>query len=79
MTWSQDVRRHPGGSIDFDSYRQSALAMRRQAMRDAATLRTASAGTLVVAGVLGFALMVGSLRTVGDRMADASFRASQTR
>jgi hypothetical protein len=79
VTQTQDIRRHPSGSIDFDSFRQSAMAVRRQAIRDARTLRMAPAGTLVIAGALGFVFTVGSLHTVGDQMAAASSHASQTR
>ena len=55
---SDDVRRHPDGSIDFDFYRAEAVQLRRQALRDA--LRSANAGTSVMAGALGFAIVIPS-------------------
>jgi hypothetical protein len=76
---SDEIRRHPSGSAEIDFYRQNAIASRRQAMREARVLRAASAGTLVVAGVLGLVFTTGVLRTVADQMAEASFQASQTR
>jgi hypothetical protein len=33
MTLSLSVRRHPDGSIDFDSYRRAAARERQEAMR----------------------------------------------
>lgn len=75
MSSSDYLHRHPSGS---GLYGQSGVATRAQAMRDARTLRSVSADTLVVAGVLGFVLTAGSLRTVADQMTEASFRASQT-
>ena len=53
MTQTDTVRRHPNGSIDLDFYRVGATALRRQAMRDAATLRKALVGALVTMSVLG--------------------------
>ena len=35
MTPSASVRRHPDGSIDFDSYRRAAARERREAMAGA--------------------------------------------
>jgi hypothetical protein len=57
---TDEIHRHPDGSIDFDFYRIQATALRGQAMRDAATLRLASAGAVVMAGALGFALVIPS-------------------
>ena len=56
MTQTDTVRRHPNGSIDFDFYRAGATALRRQAMRDGATLRKALAGALVTMSVLGLVI-----------------------
>ena len=50
--FSQDVRRHADGSIDFDFYRIRAIALRRQAMRDGFTLTSAFAGVLTMLGAL---------------------------
>jgi hypothetical protein len=69
MTQTHDIRRHPDGSIDFDFYRASAAELRRQAMRDNRTLRVASAGAVVMAGAIGFALVVPSAPVPGDRIA----------
>ena len=67
---TDDVRRHPNGCIDFDFYRTRATALRGQAMRDAATLRLASAGAVVMAGALGFALVIPpAISTVHDHVA----------
>jgi hypothetical protein len=48
----QDIRRDPGGSIDFDFYRVRATALRSQAMRDGRTIRAACAGVLTIVGAL---------------------------
>ena len=37
-TESQDIRRHPDGSIDIDFYRTRAAALRGQAKRDGVTI-----------------------------------------
>ena len=50
--FSQDVRRHADGSIDFDFYRMRAIALRRQAMRESFTLSSACAGVLTMLGTL---------------------------
>ncbi len=55
---SQDIRRHPGGSIAFDFYRARATALRGQAMRDAATLKAALAGTLTMTAMLVIVMLV---------------------
>ncbi len=55
---SQDIRRHHDRSIDFDSYRTRATALRGQAMRDAATLRSACAGVLTMVGALAVVFLV---------------------
>jgi hypothetical protein len=54
----QDIRRYPDSSIDFDFYRTRATALRGQAMRDAATLRSACAGVLTMVGALVVVFLV---------------------
>ena len=53
-----DVHRHSDGSIDFDFYRTRAAVLRRQALRDMATQRIAPIGARVMAGALGFAIVI---------------------
>jgi hypothetical protein len=55
-----DVRRRSDGSIDFDFYRTRAATLRRQALRDMATQRLAPLGARVMAGALGFAIVIPS-------------------
>ena len=56
---NDEVRRGPDGSIDFDFYCARAAALRRQAFRDA--LRSpAAARASVMAGALGFAIVIPS-------------------
>ncbi len=62
------IRRHGAGSIDFDFYRTRATAMRGQALREAATLRMAAAGAAVMAGALGFAVVIPSATSMGHQM-----------
>ncbi len=50
--FSQDVRRHADGSIDFDFCRIRAIGRHRQAMRDGFTLNSACAGVLTMLGAL---------------------------
>jgi hypothetical protein len=50
--FSQDVRRHADGSIDFDFYRTRAISLRGEAMRDGLMLRYACAGALTMLGAL---------------------------
>jgi hypothetical protein len=63
---SDEVRRRPNGSIDYDFYRAEAERLRRQAIRDAA--RSTAGGAAVMAGALGFALVIPSAAPV-DRVA----------
>jgi hypothetical protein len=63
QTSSQDVRRRADGSIDFDFYRVRATALRRQAMRDGFTLRSACAGVLTMLGALAVFLHVAAAPT----------------
>ena len=55
---SQDMRRHPDGSIDIDFFRTRAAALRGQAKRDGVMLKMASAIVLTVAGGLALAVLV---------------------
>jgi hypothetical protein len=57
-TESQDIRRHPDGSIDVDFYRARAAALRGQAKRDRVMLKMASVIVLSVAGGLALAMLV---------------------
>jgi hypothetical protein len=52
MKRSHEFRRLPGGSIDFDFYRKRAMALRRQALRDGATLKMALRSILIMVAVL---------------------------
>ena len=81
MTQTHDIRRHPGGSIDFDFYRTSATALRGQAMRDNRALRVASAGAVVMVAALGFALVIlpATAPALGDRIAAMLSNSSKTR
>ena len=56
-----DVHRHSDGSVDFDFYRTRAAVLRRQALRDMATQRLAPIGARVMAGALGFAIVIPSV------------------
>jgi len=55
-----DVRRHSDGSIDFDFYRKRAAMLRNQAMREVATQWIAPVAVRVMAGALGFAIVIPS-------------------
>lgn len=79
MNQNHDIRRHPDGSIDFDFYRANATALRGQAMRDNRSLRMASAGNVVMAGAIGFALVVPSASVPGERVAASFSNLSLTR
>jgi hypothetical protein len=79
MTETPTARRDAYESIDFDFYRTRAAALRGQAMRDAATLRTASVGALVMAGALGFAIAIPPAGTAHDRLAAAWSASTQMR
>ena len=73
-----DIRRHQDGSLDIDFYRSRAIAERRSAMRDDRALRMACAGGLVMAGALGFAVVLPSAPTA-ERMAAALTSWAHTR
>ena len=76
-----DIRRHPNGSIDLEFYRASATALRRQAMHDNRPLRGASASAMVMAGAVGFALVIppATMPALGDRIAAMFSSSPQTR
>ena len=57
---TRDVHRRSDGSIDIDFYRARATTLRRQALRDMATPRLAPLGARVMAGALGFAIVIPS-------------------
>jgi hypothetical protein len=65
---TQDIVRRQDGPLDF--YRTRSTALRGQAARDRAALRTAAAGVLVMAGALGFAIIIPS--PAADRAVAAS-------
>ncbi len=65
----EPTRRHERGSIDFDFYRARATALRGQAQRERWSLRAVAAGTLVVAGAIGLALVIPSAPKLGERIA----------
>jgi hypothetical protein len=52
------VRRRPRDWVDLDIYRTDVTALRGHRIRDAHALRTVTTGALVLAGVLGFAVVV---------------------
>jgi hypothetical protein len=54
---TRDVHRRSDGSIDI---RARATMLRRQALRDMATQRLAPLGARVMAGALGFAIVIPS-------------------
>jgi hypothetical protein len=70
MTQDPHIRRQQDGSLDIDFYRTRAVAERRHAMRDDRALRMACAGGLVMAGALGFAVVL-PLSPAADRMVAA--------
>lgn len=73
MTELPPVHRHSDGSIDFDHYRNRATALRRQGLRDAATLKSAATGAMVMVAAIGFAIAVPSIgETARDQVASRS-------
>ena len=68
---SQNIRRRPESSIDFDFYRTRATTLRGQAMRDAFTLRSACAGFLTMVGALAVVFLVAAapMRTPNGHVA----------
>jgi hypothetical protein len=69
MSEEHIVRRHGDGSIDFDFYRTQATALRRQALRDSAVLRTACVGVMV--GAIGFAVVLPAANAVARKQVAA--------
>jgi len=74
------IRRRPRDSVDFDIYRTEATALRGHEMCDAHTLRMITMGGLVLAGVLGFAVVVpaATSKATGQRPAAEISSPSQT-
>ena len=68
---TETIHRRSDGAIDLDFYRAGATAQRRQAMRDSRSLKIAAAGMLVMAGAVGFAIVIPSTPSPGDRIAAA--------
>jgi hypothetical protein len=64
-----NIHRDAYGAIDIDFYRTRATALRGQAMRNAAALRTTSVGALVMASALGFAIAIPSAAAGQERLA----------
>jgi hypothetical protein len=75
---TQHVRRRQDGSPDIDFYRSRPIAERRRAMRDDRALRMACAGGLMMAGVLGFAVVL-KISPAADRMVAAISNWTHTR
>ncbi|MGZ3411053.1 MAG: hypothetical protein ACXWJW_04300 [Xanthobacteraceae bacterium] len=57
-TRTTGIRHHAGGSIDFDFYRTRATACRRQALRDATSVKSVCAILLVSFGALALTVAV---------------------
>ena len=55
------------GACDFDSYRTSATALRRQAMRDGKTIRAVRAALMTLFSVLCLAVLVATAPTPASR------------
>jgi hypothetical protein len=55
---SQDVRRHPDGSIDSDFYRTRATALRGRSTRDASTWTAACAFVLTTVSAIIVAVLL---------------------
>ena len=62
-----DVRLHNDGSIDFDFYRRGAAALRRQALREAATLKTVRTALLAMAATFGVVMLLAASSTPAPR------------
>ena len=61
------ARRHADGSIDYDFYRKGAIALRRQAMREAGMLKAVRAGLVALAATLGAVVLIASSSTPAPR------------
>ena len=62
-----DVRRHADGSIDFDFYRRGAAKLRRQALREAGTLKTVRTALLAMAATFGVVMVLAASSTPAPR------------
>jgi len=60
---SQDVRRHPDGSIDFDFYRTRATALRGRSPRDPSTWTAACAVLLTMMSAFIVAVLLAASPT----------------
>ena len=60
---TDSVRRHADGSIDFDFYRATMIALRRQAMRDTHVLRTAAVGAVMTVAAMSFVAAILAMPT----------------
>jgi hypothetical protein len=77
---SHEFRRHRDGWIDFEFYRDRAKALRRQALRDAATRKMALPSVLVIVAVLSVATAgVAAARMPGGSMTVAPSGVPQVR
>jgi hypothetical protein len=59
-TITQDVRRHPDDSIDFDFYRTHATALRGRSTRDVSTWAAACAFALITVSAIIVAVLFAS-------------------
>jgi hypothetical protein len=74
MTETLACRRHADGSIDYDFYRARAAGLRRKALGDFGARPASSVRPLVMAGALGFAVVIPSIATAPhDHAAAAQF------
>jgi hypothetical protein len=64
---SHDSQLPAGGSIEFDRHRAGATALRRRAMRDGKTLRTACAGLLTAIGAFAIVVVIAAAPTPASR------------
>ena len=72
------VRRRPRDWVDIDVYRTDITALRGHRICDAHALRIVTTGALVLAGVLGFAVVVPAAMSHGcDRHAVEICNSSQ--
>jgi hypothetical protein len=78
--YTDDVRRHPDGSIDFNFYRRRAARRRAQAMRRLVSRVTLHRNPLVGVAVLAaIAMAIGTPGTPGGRHApDAGLAGQQS-
>lgn len=62
-----NIGRDADGSIHLDDYCAGATALRRQAIRDGKTLRTACAGLLTLVGALAVVVLIAAAPTPASR------------